>query len=279
MTWDVGAVPCAGGANVPGLNALLEQFGMAFAGDVLTGTFATGPHSKLHHYRSGTSIARFPRDGYLLSTPLENQAGHIMRAASYTARQAAILGLYTLPGKGSNIVLYGDSNLIDEVHQPEVTFELFLELVRFAVEGTRDPHLTFSTEILDVDYVAQDTSVPEWPLRDVHQHKYNSGLPTTTSAACRCLNMSSPDIYLTTDTPDNSAHALPGLPAMRSDYEFKWTDSTDSHSSEQPRNGEVLGLSHGYLEGSFSLLVVAAGVLLLVRVVRSGNIRIRFPIR
>lgn len=53
-------MPDTGGANIPALNELLNEFGIAFGDEVLEGYFSMGDHSML--YASGSSIIRFPQN-------------------------------------------------------------------------------------------------------------------------------------------------------------------------------------------------------------------------
>ena len=60
-----------GGANIPALNDLLSAWNIAFSSEVLEGETEVADH-KLH-YASGTAIARFPKDGFLLARDLNHQ--------------------------------------------------------------------------------------------------------------------------------------------------------------------------------------------------------------
>ena len=50
--------------QIPALNCLLAPFGMAFSNRIYSGNFRVG--TKSVQYSSGTSIARFPKEGRLL---------------------------------------------------------------------------------------------------------------------------------------------------------------------------------------------------------------------
>lgn len=52
-------MPDTGGANIPALNDMLSEFGIAFGDAVSEGYFAMGDHSM--YYASGTSLIRFPQ--------------------------------------------------------------------------------------------------------------------------------------------------------------------------------------------------------------------------
>lgn len=52
-------MPDTGGANIPALNELLREFGIALGESVLEGYFDMGSHGM--YYASGTSLIRFPQ--------------------------------------------------------------------------------------------------------------------------------------------------------------------------------------------------------------------------
>lgn len=53
-------MPDTGGANIPALNELLDEFGIALGDEVLEGYFNIGDHGM--YYASGSSIIRFPQN-------------------------------------------------------------------------------------------------------------------------------------------------------------------------------------------------------------------------
>lgn len=58
-------MPDTGGSNVPALNELLREFGIALGESVLEGYFDLGSHGM--YYASGTSLIRFPQtDGAII---------------------------------------------------------------------------------------------------------------------------------------------------------------------------------------------------------------------
>ncbi|XP_076449807.1 membrane-bound transcription factor site-1 protease-like isoform X2 [Babylonia areolata] len=64
-------MPDTGGANIPAINDLLLPYNMAFSDEVYEGDFTVGQHEM--HYASGTSIAKFPQEGLILTQTLKNQ--------------------------------------------------------------------------------------------------------------------------------------------------------------------------------------------------------------
>lgn len=174
--------PETGGCNVPALNDLLGQFGMAFGSDAWRGSFSFGQHEA--HFASGSSIARFPPGGRLLSTKLvaEESRGDgqgVMMARKNVHERVPIVGLWqsgggnahpsasVAPGdaagpahpQGGNIVLYGDSNCLDEAHAAGKTpctwlLDIFLD---FALGGALPPALEDAAKILSAEFVDEDS--------------------------------------------------------------------------------------------------------------------------
>lgn len=64
-------MPDTGGANVPALNDLLSSWGIALGDRVFEGDFTLGDHDM--YYGSGTTIARFPENGIIISQKLKDQ--------------------------------------------------------------------------------------------------------------------------------------------------------------------------------------------------------------
>ncbi|KAJ8303002.1 hypothetical protein KUTeg_019398 [Tegillarca granosa] len=64
-------MPDTGGANVPAINDLLSPLGMAFSDQVYEGDFLMGDHDM--YYASGTSIAKFPEEGIIITQSLKDQ--------------------------------------------------------------------------------------------------------------------------------------------------------------------------------------------------------------
>ena len=68
-------------------------------------------------YSSGTSIASFPSDGLVIKQKLNHQGNEVVTGETKTEEDVPVLGLYQVPGPSSGrIVLYGDSNCLDNAH-------------------------------------------------------------------------------------------------------------------------------------------------------------------
>ena len=73
-------------------------------------------------YSSGTSIASFPSDGIVIKQKLNHQGNEVVTGETKIEEDVAVLGLYQVPGPTSGrIVLYGDSNCLDNAHMEKGT--------------------------------------------------------------------------------------------------------------------------------------------------------------
>jgi len=76
------------------------------------------------HYGSGTSIAQFPANGLLLRVNLKNQGQEVITGKTVDVADVPVLGLHQMQSltelgtetSGGRIVLYGDSNCLDNSH-------------------------------------------------------------------------------------------------------------------------------------------------------------------
>uniref|UniRef100_T1J4A8 Membrane-bound transcription factor site-1 protease n=1 Tax=Strigamia maritima TaxID=126957 RepID=T1J4A8_STRMM len=124
-------MPDTGGANIPALNDLLSSWGMAFSDEVYEGDFKIGAHEM--YYASGTSIGRFPSDGVVITQTLKNQGQEVLKGEAESVNNVAILGLYQTTTKkdAGRIVLYGDSNCLDNSHMQKDCFWMLEALLDY----------------------------------------------------------------------------------------------------------------------------------------------------
>lgn len=124
-------MPDTGGANIPATNDLLMPYNMAFSDDVYEGDFTIGDHDM--HYASGTSIAKFPQDGLLLTQTLKNQGYEVLKSETQIKEGVPILGLYqtTAQPSGGRIALYGDSNCLDTSHLQKDCFWMLKAILEY----------------------------------------------------------------------------------------------------------------------------------------------------
>ncbi|XP_057334911.1 membrane-bound transcription factor site-1 protease [Microplitis mediator] len=118
-------IPDTGGANVPALNDLLfTNWGVAFGDSVRNGQFTLGQHTPVT-FASGTTIARFPATGTLLYVELKDQGEKLLSTAGSgeISSSVPVMGLLKpevdkldSSSDSGKIVVYGDSNCIDDSH-------------------------------------------------------------------------------------------------------------------------------------------------------------------
>lgn len=109
-------MPDTGGANVPALNDLLSSWGIALGDRVYEGEFKIGEHDM--YYASGTSIVHFPESGVLIKKELKDQGREVLGEPDTTTQEVPILGLFqtTVNEKSGKVIVYGDSNCLDNSH-------------------------------------------------------------------------------------------------------------------------------------------------------------------
>lgn len=126
--------PVMSGGNIPGLNTLLDRFGIAFGEEVLSGDVRTG--SKPFRFESGVPIVKFPPGGELLYGSgfrrFEVDAGPSKSLlSSKPLSDVPILGL--VKSGGGAVLAYGDTNCLDTAYSGEKCFSFFAEAVRHTI--------------------------------------------------------------------------------------------------------------------------------------------------
>lgn len=160
-------MPDTGGANIPALNDLIMSFGMAFSDEVYEGDFMMGDHDM--YYASGTSIAKFPTDGVLLTENLKDQGYEVIKGESKTVDTVPILGLYQTPAdkESGRIALYGDSNCLDNSHMQKDCFWLLSALLEYTSYNHVVPLFTGQ------DHVSLGPSELPMRMEGNHLHRYS----------------------------------------------------------------------------------------------------------
>jgi len=132
-------MPDTGGANIPAINDLLASWKMAFGDIVYEGDFNFGDHEM--YYASGTSIINFPSDGLLVSRSLKDQGQEVLKEDARMVPEVPILGFYQTNSTrfGGRIVLYGDSNCIDNSHLQKDCFWMLTALLEYSSSGHLPP--------------------------------------------------------------------------------------------------------------------------------------------
>ncbi|EZA58379.1 hypothetical protein DMN91_005650 [Ooceraea biroi] len=158
-------IPETGGANIPAINDLLySNWGVAFGDQVRDGQFTLGQHAPVT-FASGTTLIRFPKDGFILYAELHDQGQELLEKEKGTATLVPILGLLpvtnkkdvgesykgeinneipqteknnvkeqagTTPGR---LVVYGDSNCIDDSHLQKPCFWMLDAILEYTTTG------------------------------------------------------------------------------------------------------------------------------------------------
>ena len=163
-------MPVTGGSNIPALNYLLASWGMALTDKVYEGDFHFGEHAM--HYATGTSLARFPKQGIVLRSDLNDLGGQMLNGDIKKEKNVPILGLYQTvssqestkpsellleennlvesdlvgslpennsqfmneqPLKPGRLVVYGDSNCLDSSHLQKDCFWLLDALLEYTM--------------------------------------------------------------------------------------------------------------------------------------------------
>jgi membrane-bound transcription factor site-1 protease len=142
--WDA----ATGGANVPALNDLLAPLGAAFAGGTHNVAIDLGVEG-MESFRmaSGSGIAALPSESYVFTVKKSQDRKNNVRRGQQNddsehegteeateEESFAVLGLAPA-GKG-RLVLYGDSNCLDSSHQSSKCYDMLLEAITYATNGT-----------------------------------------------------------------------------------------------------------------------------------------------
>lgn len=128
-------MPDTGGANVPALNDLLSSWGIALGDRVFEGDFTLGDHDM--YYGSGTTIARFPESGIIISEKLKDQGQKVLGQETAAIETVPILGLLQSKAaeKSGRVVVYGDSNCLDNSHLQKDCFWMLDALLEYTSTG------------------------------------------------------------------------------------------------------------------------------------------------
>ncbi|XP_045238306.1 membrane-bound transcription factor site-1 protease isoform X2 [Macaca fascicularis] len=136
-------MPDTGGANIPALNELLSVWNMGFSDGLYEGEFTLANHDM--YYASGCSIAKFPEDGVVITQTFKDQGLEVLKQETAVVENVPILGLYQIPAEGGGrIVLYGDSNCLDDSHRQKDCFWLLDALLQYTSYGVTPPSLSHS---------------------------------------------------------------------------------------------------------------------------------------
>ncbi|KAG5320863.1 MBTP1 protease, partial [Acromyrmex heyeri] len=159
-------IPETGGANIPAINDLLyPNWGVAFSDEVRNGQFTLGQHAPVI-FASGTTLTRFPKDGIVLYADLYDQGQELLEKKSGISTLVPILGLLQVTNENDvevafnvkfhneiqadqngeknvkdqtsmsgRLVVYGDSNCIDDSHLQKSCFWMLDAILEYTTTG------------------------------------------------------------------------------------------------------------------------------------------------
>lgn len=140
--------PYTGGANIPSVNDLLFEFGIAFGYDVYQGTVMID--GKSLEYASGSTIVRFPQGGYLMKRSLSS-SNRWTRGSN-----VPILGL------SDRVAVFGDSSCLDDHNRGgDPCFFLLESMLNYSTSGLGSLSSSLQSELtfLDTAY-SSETPLP-----------------------------------------------------------------------------------------------------------------------
>eukprot|EP01119_Soliformovum_irregulare_P018279 TRINITY_DN5573_c0_g1_i3.p1 TRINITY_DN5573_c0_g1~~TRINITY_DN5573_c0_g1_i3.p1 ORF type:complete len:299 (+),score=62.03 TRINITY_DN5573_c0_g1_i3:107-1003(+) len=109
--------PATGGANVPALNDLLADYGIALGSRIFQGEINNVFRNTTAFYDSGTSIIRFPQNGMLGSFWMMDKTEEMLVGAPKRAPNVPIVGIYPAdpqPNFAGRLAIFGDSSCMDD---------------------------------------------------------------------------------------------------------------------------------------------------------------------
>lgn len=149
-------MPVTGGSNIPALNYLLASWGIALTDEVYEGDFTLADHPM--HYATGASLGAFPEKGVVFRVNLNDLGNEMIEAEKRPCKDVPILGLLqtgtedekvssdnenlikdedsidTSSSEG-RIVVYGDSNCLDNSHLQKDCFWLLDAILEYTMNG------------------------------------------------------------------------------------------------------------------------------------------------
>jgi subtilisin family serine protease len=245
--------PETGGANLPALNELLADLGVAFGDRVFKGAVELS-HGSVS-YASGTCLTHFPQGGFLLSAKLEDATldGDVLHKQTYAV---PILGAYDTRlgfpkfASAGRVAVFGDSSCLDDSHRATNCNKLLSQLLAYTMLGQRDADLLPDSLQLKVAYKSKTAKQPERNLQS-ELYKYSRVL---SDQPTRCSLFHSPSEFAVKDAGSISKD-LPALVNNRTRV---------AAGREEPRNrsleaGAGVREGAGAGEGSSHLLPHAQG--------------------
>lgn len=168
--------PIIAGGNIPGLNTLLDRFGIAFGEEVLSGDVHPGTSS--FRFESGVPIVKFPPGGELVyanglskyegdpnlveSQALSRSQSPLPPKSLFSTKRFHDVPVFGLTKSGRGAVLaYGDTNCLDTAYPGSKCHAFFVEAVRhliFKCAATTACHRMLQRSVIADDGVWPATS-------------------------------------------------------------------------------------------------------------------------
>ncbi|CAI5716077.1 unnamed protein product [Peronospora destructor] len=142
-----------GGANIPAINELLQDFHIAFGSGVVRSSsvlLLDSGNDSSFPYWSGSYLTNFPVDGYLGYIDAVDQSARILNGSEKTLTDVPVLGLYEVPSRnGGRIAVFGDSSCLDSSVHPAAKFQNCFGMLHTILRFTNDDVLPFSSTLQD----------------------------------------------------------------------------------------------------------------------------------
>jgi len=259
--------PQTGGANVPALNNLLSDFGIQFTDKVYSGSVRMRSSTEARFtYNSGTSIGKFPEEGYVVRAPLKDEVLLELSGVTLVTRDVPIMGFLQLPGSQGRIVAFGDSSCFDSVFlKEEDCYWLTKIFLDFASERLEDG--------LYLDVRSKFTPADHQPLPPFHRSStfaLHSKVHGKTLPFCRASHEQPGDHNQTDDhlVPDDADSFFSG---SRSGPHFSFTGPRPGeptfffpHARGRGEEEKTRGLLDNMWPLTYILLLLAFVVLTVV---------------
>ncbi|KAL7978713.1 hypothetical protein Chor_013202 [Crotalus horridus] len=112
---------------------------------VFSDWYNTSVMRKVKFYDENTRIAKFPEDGIVIAQTFKDQGLEVLKQETAIVEHVPILGLFQVPTEGGGrIVLYGDSNCLDDSHRQKDCFWLLDSVLQYTSYGVMPPSLSHS---------------------------------------------------------------------------------------------------------------------------------------
>ncbi|CAI6348863.1 unnamed protein product [Macrosiphum euphorbiae] len=256
-------MPVTGGSNIPALNDLLAPYGISLGSNVYYGEYEMGDRKV--HYSSGTHITSFPNEGIVVAKTLKNQGEEIL-GSDKSGREVdvPILGLYKSSGY---IVLYGDSNCLDNNHI-EIDCYWMLDAIMEYISTGKLPHVFLEDNVKISNNNTTHYLTERLEHNELHKYskvirKSDSGIVQLSIPLCVTIDLAKTVVLNISANSDNyKPQKLKTDPSYKDENEYVWLQSLAASSKVQ---NETLAIE-GFFTGFFLPLTTLAIVLSIVAI-------------